>query len=31
MVMVAWITKVDVIDRIAKHRREKGLTSPFEP
>ena len=31
MVIVAWITKVDVIDRILKRRREKGLTSPFEP
>ena len=31
MEIVAWITKVDVIDRILRHRREKGLVSPFEP
>ncbi|MEN8151832.1 MAG: transposase [Planctomycetota bacterium] len=31
MVIVAWITKVDVIDRILRHRRERGLVSPFEP
>jgi hypothetical protein len=31
MVVVAWITKVDVIDRILRHRCAKGLTSPFEP
>jgi hypothetical protein len=31
MVIVAWITKVDVIDRILRHRREKGVHSPFEP
>ena len=31
MVIVAWITKVDVIDRILRHRREKGVLSPFEP
>jgi len=31
MVIVDWITKMDVIDRIVKHRREKGLSSPFEP
>ena len=31
MVIVAWITKTTVIDRILRHRREKGLTSPFEP
>ena len=31
MVIVAWITRTDVIDRILKHRREKGLVSPFEP
>ena len=28
---VAWITKTSVIDRILRHRREKGLTSPFDP
>ncbi len=31
MVIVAWITRVDVINRIMRHRREKGLVSPFEP
>ena len=31
MVIVAWITEVAVIDRIMRHRREKGLVSPFEP
>jgi len=31
MVIVAWITKTSVIDRILRHRREKGLSSPFEP
>jgi hypothetical protein len=31
MVIVAWITRTDVIDRILRHRREKGLVSPFEP
>ena len=31
MEIVAWITQVDVIDRILRHRREKGLVSPFEP
>ena len=31
MQIVAWITQADVIDRILRHRREKGLVSPFEP
>ena len=31
MVIVAWITEVAVIDRSLRHRREKGLVSPFEP
>jgi len=31
MAIVAWITEGAVIDRILKHRREKGLVSPFEP
>jgi hypothetical protein len=31
MVIVARITKTDIIDRILRHRREKGLVSPFEP
>ena len=31
MVIVAWITRTDVIDRILRHRREKGVASPFEP
>lgn len=31
MVIVAWITRPDVVDRILRHRREKGLVSPFEP
>ncbi len=31
MVIVAWITKTSVTDRILRHRREKGLVSPFEP
>ena len=30
MVIVAWITEAAVIDRILKHRRERGLVSPFE-
>ena len=31
MEIVASITEVGVIDRILKHRRERGLVSPFEP
>ena len=31
VVIVAWITRTDVIDRILRHRREKGLVSPFVP
>ena len=31
MQIVAWITEVAVVDRILRHRREKGLVSPFEP
>jgi hypothetical protein len=31
MEIVAWITEVDVVDRILRHRREKGLVSPFGP
>jgi len=31
MAIVAWITKVDVIDRSLRHRQEKGVRSPFEP
>ncbi len=30
MEIVAWITEVDVVDRISSHRREKGLVSPFD-
>ena len=30
MVIVAWITDLEVVDRILKHRRERGLVSPFE-
>ena len=30
MVIVAWITDPEVVDRILKHRRERGLVSPFE-
>ena len=30
MVIVAWITEAAGIDRILKHRRERGLVSPFE-
>ena len=29
MVIVAWITEAAVIDRILKHRRVRGLVSPF--
>ena len=31
MELVALITKAAVIDRIVRHRRERGLVSPFEP
>jgi len=31
MVIVAWITRPDVVDRILRRRREKGFVSPFEP
>jgi len=31
MVIVAWITRPDVVDRILRHRRERGLVSPFDP
>ena len=30
MVIVAWITDPEVVDRILKDRRERGLVSPFE-
>ena len=30
MEIMAWITQVDVIDRILRHRRQRGLVSPFE-
>ena len=30
MEIVAWITDLDVVDRILKHRRERGLESVFE-
>lgn len=30
MVILAWITDLDVVDRILKHRRERGLESVFE-
>ena len=31
MEIVAWITESAVIDRILRHRLERGLVSPFEP
>ena len=31
MVIVAWITRPDVVDRILRHRGERGLVSRFEP
>ena len=30
MVVVSWITKREVIDRILRHRKERRLASPFE-
>jgi hypothetical protein len=30
MEIVAWITDLEVVDRILKHRRERGLSSVFE-
>jgi hypothetical protein len=30
MEIVAWITKPSVVDAILRHRREHGLSSPFE-
>jgi hypothetical protein len=30
MQVVAWITDVETIDRILRHRRDRGLFSPFE-
>jgi SAM-dependent methyltransferase len=30
MEVVAWITDLEVVDRILKHRRERGLASAFE-
>jgi len=31
MEIVSWITRPAVIDRILRHRRERGQVSPFEP
>ncbi len=31
MEIIAWITEPEVIDRILRHRRQRGLVSPFEP
>lgn len=30
MVILAWITDLDVVDRIRKHRRERGMESVFD-
>jgi hypothetical protein len=30
MVILAWITDLAVVDRILRHRRQKGIVSVFE-